>query len=68
MIFEKESGAWSAVCGKLIRRYEVENIWFDENLTNGEDTKFMYQLLEKGMDAAMVKYSGYYYRKRFTFF
>lgn len=64
LIFEKESGAWSAVCGKLIRRYEVENIWFDENLTNGEDTKFMYQLLEKGMDAAMVKYSGYYYRKR----
>ena len=63
-IFEKGAESWSVIWGKLIRRVEAEGLWFDEELSYGEDTKYMYRLLERGADAAVLRYRGYYYRKR----
>lgn len=63
-IFENGSEPWSVIWGKLIRRSAAEGVWFDEELSNAEDTKYMYELLERGADAAVLRRRGYYYRKR----
>ncbi|MCI8292593.1 MAG: glycosyltransferase [Hespellia sp.] len=63
-VFEEGFVLWAAVWGRLIRRSEADGLWFDEALSNEEDTKYMYQLLEKGANAAILQYRGYYYRER----
>lgn len=63
-IYEKGSNVWSAIGGKMIRRSRAEGLQFDEELFNSEDTKYIYGLLERGADAAVLPCPGYYYRKR----
>lgn len=56
-------GGFSGIGGKMVRRDMAELLYFDETLTNGEDTKFIYQLSEQGADAAILHKQWYYYRK-----
>lgn len=53
-----------AIGGKLVRASAASEVRFDEALTNGEDTKYMYQILAGGADAAILYEDGYYYRMR----
>ena len=48
--------------GKLIRKEDALAVRFDETLCNGEDTKYLYQILEGGADAVVLKGVWYYYR------
>lgn len=64
LIYEKDLNVWSAIGGKLLRRSQAEGIWFDEELSNAEDTKYIYELLAGGADAVLLPCRGYYYRKR----
>lgn len=52
-----------ALCGKLILHSVVQNILFDESLQNGEDTKFIYQVLRNGTDVVILHQNWYYYRR-----
>ena len=63
-IYGKGLNIWSAIGGKMVRRSSVKGIWFDEELSNAEDTKYIYELLERGADAVMLPCCGYYYRRR----
>lgn len=49
--------------GKMIRRNILKNIKFNEELSNGEDTLFIYQILIGGADVIILPYEWYYYRK-----
>ena len=49
--------------GIMIRRADVKNQFFDETLTVGEDTKFVYQLLLQGADVIILNKTWYYYRR-----
>ena len=49
--------------GKLVRRSVVGSLRFNEELGNGEDTLFVYQLLERGPSAVILWEEWYYYRK-----
>lgn len=48
--------------GKMVRRDRLEAIRFDEKLAQGEDTLFLYRLLEEGADVIVLFHSWYYYR------
>lgn len=50
--------------GKLIRRGALKTLLFDETMGRGEDTKFLYQILEQGADVAILQRKWYYYRQR----
>lgn len=52
--------------GKLVRREALGGLRFDEALGNGEDTIFVYRLLERGMDAVILWEEWYAYRKHGT--
>lgn len=52
--------------GKLVRREALGALRFDETLGNGEDTIFVYRLLERGMDAVILWEEWYAYRKHGT--
>lgn len=52
-----------AIGGKLILRATVNSQRFDEELTHGEDTRFVYQLLYGGADVSVLLRSWYYYRR-----
>lgn len=56
-------GQLYAIGGKMIREKAICAVRFDETLSYGEDTKFMYQLLAGGADAAVFCGEGYYYRE-----
>ncbi len=56
-------GRLYAIGGKLIRRMPAGKIRFDEGLSSGEDTKYMYQLLSQEADVAVLNKKWYYYRK-----
>ncbi len=60
------SGLFSAIGGKLIRREAVGPLRFDESLCNGEDTKFLYQLFDRGAEAVVLEQDWYYYRLHFS--
>lgn len=53
-----------AIGGKFIRRDVAESVWFDESLSNGEDTKYIYQLIAGGADICIMCEPWYYYRRR----
>lgn len=50
--------------GKLVRRGALKALLFDETMGRGEDTKFLYQILEQGADVAILQRKWYYYRQR----
>lgn len=49
--------------GIMIRRTEMPFLLFDETLPNGEDTKFVYQILLRGADIVLFHKPWYFYRK-----
>lgn len=51
-----------SIGGKMIRYDAVKTTMFDENLTHGEDTLFLYQILEKGANVIVLCRNWYYYR------
>lgn len=51
-----------AIGGKMILRTAVGSLRFDERLTHGEDTRFLYQLLMNGADVSVLFRNWYYYR------
>lgn len=61
-VYERYGGL-SGIGGKMILREAVKYLCFDENMTNGEDTKYIYQLVEQGADAVFLHMRWYYYRK-----
>ena len=52
----------SGIGGKLINREAIGTLRFDQELVNGEDTYFLYQLVCKGIRAAYTSSRWYYYR------
>ena len=56
-------GCFYAIGGKLIQKPAARRVRFDETICSGEDTKYMYQLLAEGADAAVLDEKSYYYRK-----
>lgn len=48
--------------GKMVRYEILGNIRFNERLTHGEDTLFLYQLIADGADVSVLKRDWYYYR------
>lgn len=51
-----------AIGGKLILREALKQIRFHEKLSNGEDTLFIYQLLNQGADVSVLSCKWYVYR------
>lgn len=49
--------------GIMIRSIKTLSPRFDERLLNGEDSKFVYQLLLKGADVTILNQKWYYYRR-----
>ncbi len=56
-------GEQGGIGGKMIRRTSLRSREFDEELVNGEDTKFIYQLIADGADAVILYQDWYYYRR-----
>lgn len=52
-----------SIGGKMILREAVKKVRFDEELTRGEDTRFLYQLVANGADVTVLFRNWYYYRK-----
>lgn len=63
LLFNYSQGQLFAIGGKLIRREDACTVRFDESISYGEDTKYMYQLLARGADVAVLCEEGYYYRE-----
>lgn len=49
--------------GIMMRSSKARSLRFDERLMNGEDTKFVYQMLLRGADIIILNKEWYYYRK-----
>lgn len=62
-IFASSDTALFGIGGKMILRRAAKKVKFDETLTQGEDTLFMYQLLADGADVSALLHDWYYYRK-----
>lgn len=58
----KYSHIMSGIGGKMIRRDVIGDLRFDENLINGEDTLFVYQLVCGQIGMAFYPEKWYYYR------
>ena len=56
------AGRLLSIGGKLIRRDAAGAVRFDEGLSYGEDTKFIYELIAGGADVCILPVSWYYYR------
>lgn len=52
----------SGIGGKLIKREDIGTLCFDENLTNGEDTFFLYCFIRRQIKMVYVEKDWYYYR------
>lgn len=53
-----------AIAGKMILRSAAQTFFFDESLSHGEDSKYIYQILVCGAaDATILHWKGYYCRK-----
>lgn len=52
-----------AIGGKMILRKAIGEIRFDDSLTHGEDTWFMFQVLARGADVSALYRNWYYYRR-----
>lgn len=63
LLCDCSQGQLYAVGGKLIRRSALRSVRFDEAISSGEDTKYMYQLMAGGADVVVLCEDGYYYRE-----
>lgn len=60
--FNNPKTALYGIGGKMIQRKIIGSMRFDSNLTHGEDTLFMYQLIADGADVSALNCNWYYYR------
>ena len=58
-----ERARLDAIGGKMILRELVKKIQFNEEITKGEDTLFLAQLILNGADVTVLLRDWYYYRK-----
>ncbi len=58
----KYTDIFSGIGGKLILRSAIGDIRFDRSLANGEDTWFLYQLIDRQVKSVCCKNGWYYYR------
>lgn len=58
-----ERARLDAIGGKMILRESVKKIQFHEEITKGEDTLFLAQLILNGADVTVLLRDWYYYRK-----
>lgn len=56
-------GEQGGIGGKMIRCTDMQSVEFDIGLIAGEDTKFLYQLVIDGANAAVLHKNWYYYRR-----
>lgn len=54
---------FGAIGGKLIRRDLIDELRFDEKISSGEDTLFVYELVRKKPGVVLTDEAFYYYRK-----
>lgn len=52
-----------AIGGKMVLRDLALSVLFDERVAKGEDTLFLYRILAKGVNAALLREKWYYYRQ-----
>ena len=57
------NGCINSAGGIMIHHISTHFLHFDERLQNGEDTKFIYQMLLHGTDGIILNQKWYYYRK-----
>lgn len=57
------NGCINSTGGIMIHHIPTHFLYFDERLQNGEDTKFIYQMLLQGADTIILNKKWYYYRK-----
>lgn len=62
LLWGNQEATLYVIGGKMIRRDSLDDVRFDENLSHGEDTLFLYQMLAKGADVIIFPYDWYYYR------
>lgn len=62
LIREKPFSELGGIGGYMIRKSAVQSRLFDERLSSGEDTLFLYQLLSQGADLIVLKLDWYCYR------
>lgn len=62
-VFASVRAKLSGIGGKMILKDAAGDVRFHEELTHGEDTLFMYQVLAGGADVAQLHREWYYYRK-----
>ncbi len=53
---------FSGIGGKLILRSAIGDVRFDRSLANGEDTWFLYQLIDRQVKSVCCEDAWYYYR------
>ncbi len=52
----------TGIGGKLVRTSRIRDLRFDEGLSNGEDTYFLYELISRGVRIGRYPGDWYYYR------
>lgn len=62
--FEMRDYFFFSIGGKMILRDAVSTLKFHTDLSNGEDTLFLYQVFSNGADAVVLHGKWYYYKKR----
>lgn len=63
VLFAHSKTRLNTIGGKMILCESVKGVRFDEELTHGEDTRFLYQLIYDGADVSVLQRKWYYYRK-----
>lgn len=56
---------WTYLMNKLFKRSVLNNVWFHENLSFGEDAYFLFQVLQQN-DCIVSDKAKYYYRDNLT--
>lgn len=61
-VFTCDDVKLDAIGGKMLLHDSLKTIRFDERLSHGEDTLFLYSLLAQGADVSVLMRRWYYYR------
>lgn len=62
--FCRDNEIFGGIGGKLIAREALDGLRFDTDLSLGEDTLFLYELLRTGVSGVYMRAPLYYYRER----
>lgn len=62
-LFASVTTRLNAIGGKLILRKAIQTVRFDEKISNGEDTLFLFRIIANGADVTVLFRDWYYYRR-----